>query len=52
MMALVAPLSSRSSEAGEPVIGIGANKGEYRAGLIRIEPGEGFLMLARRRCLA
>jgi hypothetical protein len=45
MTALVAPLSSRSSEAGEPVIGIGANKGcegDYRAGIIRIELGEGF----------
>ena len=55
MTALVASLSSSSSEAGEPVIGIVANKGcegEYRAGIIRIELGEGFLILARRRRLA
>jgi hypothetical protein len=42
-------------KAGEPVIGIGDNKGcegEYRTGIIRIELGEGFLILARRRRLA
>jgi hypothetical protein len=38
-----------------PVIGIVANKGcegEYRAGIIRIELGEGFLIPVRRRRLA
>jgi len=42
-------------KAGEPAIGIGANKGcegEYRAGIIRIELGGAFLILARRRRLA
>jgi hypothetical protein len=37
-------------KAGEAAIGIGADKGcegEYRAGVIRIELGEGFLILAR-----
>jgi hypothetical protein len=37
--------------AGQQAIGIGANKGcdgEYRVGFIRIEFGEGFLILARR----
>ena len=55
MTALVAPLSSSSSEAGEPVISIVANKGcegEYGAGIIRIELGEGFLILAHRRRLS
>ena len=35
-------------KAGELAICIG----EYRAGIIRIELGEGFLILARRRRLA
>jgi hypothetical protein len=42
-------------KAGELAICIGDNKGcegEYRTGIIRIELGEGFLILARRRRLA